>query len=239
MTLTRTKKHIASLKDEHGVTILMALLALLVAAMVSAVILSAAMSAVKQEKSDTEFQQCQLDLQSAAQFVLADIVGDDNENGRFTVNVKARKQVDEGGQETWTYDKPVAGGQESYFGDELVEAVTALHYGGAGSNAGVYSKNLSDVKFSKKAATTSGTSGSVDRTVRMTLTAQQDVDKDGVKLGTYSYVFAFESHDGGIQGGQTLYMALNEKCPPPPDGDEKTYTYSWSLKRFYTAEGDK
>lgn len=73
------------LRDERGVTILMALFALLVAAMVSVVILTAATSNVKQAKADQEMEQNLLALQSAGQ-VLAENIGDSNKT-KFTRTV--------------------------------------------------------------------------------------------------------------------------------------------------------
>lgn len=72
---------VCALRETRGATLLMALLALLVAAMVSAVILAAATSAVKQVKDDRDFQQSQLYLQSAAQYVLDDVAGAANDYG--------------------------------------------------------------------------------------------------------------------------------------------------------------
>lgn len=91
---TQGKGWRASLKDTGGATLIMALLALLVAAMVSAVILAAATTTVKQEKQDREFTQCQLDLQSAAQFVKEVAVYDLNNSKDTGITVKVTRKVD-------------------------------------------------------------------------------------------------------------------------------------------------
>lgn len=72
-----TKLIVEKLRDSGGVTILMALFALLVAAMVSMVILGAAVTAAKQAKGSQEQEQQTLALQSAGKLIAENICDTD------------------------------------------------------------------------------------------------------------------------------------------------------------------
>lgn len=65
---------VSKLRDSGGVTILMALFAMLVASMVCIVILGASVTAVKQSVADHEQEQNTLALQSAAELVRSEIL---------------------------------------------------------------------------------------------------------------------------------------------------------------------
>ena len=81
------------LKNEQGVTILMALLLVLTAAVVSAVILSAALSAARRVNSDRTAQQNYLAVSSAAE-----LVRDSIDQMRYTETMKTTYKWDEATQ---------------------------------------------------------------------------------------------------------------------------------------------
>lgn len=252
--MSTMKECIASLRSTKGATILMALLALLVAAMVSTVILAAAMSTVKQEKSDAEFQQCQLDLQSAGQYSLIDIIGDlegkSSEKGGVTVTVTATKTIEDG-VEVWTHGEPQLSSRSAVYGQALVDAVKAIHYSTPLVN-GVYAVSLPDFVLEK----TSGAAGGAvsddfaSRTVKVKLTAApktSDVNNTGTADdAAYEYILEFSSsnsvRDVAHQGtSQVLYLRLNEEGPDEKtsdDGKRKTITYGWSFDRFEALRSD-
>ena len=82
------------LKNEQGVTILMALLLVLTAAVVSAVILSAALSAARRVNSDRAAQQNYLAVSSAAE-----LVRDSIDQMRYTETTKTTYKWDEATQD--------------------------------------------------------------------------------------------------------------------------------------------
>lgn len=253
--MSTMKERIASLRSTKGATILMALLALLVAAMVSAVILAAAMSTIKQEKSDAEFQQCQLDLQSAGQYSLIDIIGDlegkSSEKGGVTVTVTATKTIEDG-VEVWSYSEPRLSSESAVYGQALVDAVKAIHYSSTPLVNRVYAVSLPDFVL-EKTSNTAGGAGSDDfasRTVKVKLTAApkaSDVSNTGAADdAAYEYILEFSSsnsvRDVAHQGtSQVLYLRLNEEGPDEKtsdDGTRKTITYGWSFDRFEALRSD-
>lgn len=248
--MSTMKERIASLRSTSGATILMALLALLVVAMVSTVILAAAVSTVKQEKSDVEFQQCQLDLQSAGQYALMDIVGalegNSDEQGGTTVAVTAKKTI-EHGVEVWTESEPVASGNGVY-SQALADAVKAVHYGSTPLVSDTYVAQLPDITLKKTSGSVAGadSDGFEQRTVKVKLTALPGANDPGSSAADgYMYIFEFSSANSAREGAsrdtsQVLCLRLEERCSntTSADGNEKTTTYSWSFDRFEALGGD-
>ena len=247
----KSNGRMALLKNERGATILMALLALLVAAMVSAVILAAATSTVKQEKSDAEFQQCQLDLQSAGQFTLHDIIGADEsksskDGGGAVVTLTEMKTTDSGGDVQWVPSSLAAAGGGSFYKNVLRDAVDAIRCGNGTVVNGVFSTDLPDITLSKKAAATSSSSDFEPRTVKVSFTAKPAATVNGVPSDDYDYVFEFNSSNSvkdiaaDADRAQVLYLRLKENNSSPvvsSDGKTRVTTYYWTFDRFYTAEG--
>ena len=252
--MSTTKERVVSLRSTKGATILMALLALLVAAMVSTVILAAAMSTVKQEKSDAEFQQCQLDLQSAGQYALVDIIGDtegaSSEKGGITVTVTGTKKTEDG-VEVWTYGEPQPSNASTVFGQALADAVKAIHYSSAPLVNGTYVASLPDVTLEKTSGA-AGDAGSDDferRTVKVKLTAApkaSDVSNTGTAGdAAYEYILEFSSansvRDAAHQGtSQVLYLRLSEHSSDEKssEDDKRTTVYSWTFDRFEALGSD-
>ena len=252
--MSTMKERIASLRSTKGATILMALLALLVAAMVSTVILAAAMSTVKQEKLEVEFQQCQLDLQSAAQYSLIDIIGDlegkSSEKGGVTVTVTATCEV-KNGVEEWTYGGPQLSSRSAVYGQALVDAVKAIHYSSTPLVNGVYAASLPDFVL-EKTSDAAGSTGSGDfepRTVKVKLTAApkaSDVSNTGTADdAAYEYILEFSSansvRDAAHQGtSQVLYLRLSEHSSDEKlsEDDKRTTVYSWTFDRFEALGSD-
>ena len=97
------------LKEQRGVTILMALLLVLTAAVVSAVILAAALSATRRVNSDRSAQQNYLTVSSAAE-LLRESIKATTVKKTVTIIGTREEQYDEEGNFTgwseWTYDFP-------------------------------------------------------------------------------------------------------------------------------------
>lgn len=213
----RGSSRIAALKETHGATLLMALLALLVATMVSAVILAAATSAVKQVKDDREFQQNQLYLQSAAQYILDDIA---------SVTVRVPMNFNEDAQEWEPDDNGVkADDSARYMNDKIVGAVKQVHG----------SQNR-DASTSEKFTVTFETSD--NETMQELRTSDVDVIFQLMKatdpetgIVSYKMIFTFETK----VPEQFLCMTLSERVNQGSRSDTtKTVDdeYEYQLEKF-------
>lgn len=179
------------LRDSGGVTILMALFALLVAAMVSVVILTAATSNVKQAKADQEMEQNLLALQSAGQ-VLAENIGDSNKT-KFTRTVVT----------TFDKDKKVISGPTttdtltdgSILKNELCESAIRM-----------LDSNKADVLTDTKPITITASNGSYSQSVRVshTLNGEGHGDNSNYRLTLTLDLF---SPEGTVV--QTAYLQLS------------------------------
>lgn len=248
MASSNIKKLEKRLADNAGVTILMALLALLVVSMVAATILAAANSTVRQAKADQEFEQNSLSLQSAASFIAEDVKTGDN---GFKV-VVSRTVTDEL-NEVGSYDDPTYGDWEieaegkSYFAKQLVEAVNQVYYVG-GNGLGYFKGPDSTISATfKNASTNLDETTSVKTTFEMEHEdavgdeiAAQDIlvfelspavyDSNGVRFRT------------SAEDAQTLYVRFETKCDHqdakmmPENGKVRSgiekYVYTWNVDKF-------
>lgn len=230
-----------SLRNEKGVTILMALFALLVVVMISTVILSAALSAVHQSKADQELQQGMLDLQSASELTAKELTGsegaaDSSRDFKIMVTSTSTDNVNwkVTGVETTdgvAYAKAIEEAvKELYYSDTSMrvttstprEFVVTASYGNA--TAEDYSERVVDASFVIK-------------------------DIGDVSPNGNSLVFTFETEADDEQKPQRLFLRLTGNRSSSTvltqsegaDSDSttewtRTDTYTWSSPYFYTSE---
>lgn len=233
--------------DDHGATILMALLALLVVSMVAATILAAANSTVRQAKADQEFEQNSLSLQSAANFIAEDLRSDKG------FKVVASRTVTDRLNSAGSYDDPVYGDWkieaegDSYFAKQLTEAVNQVYYAG-GEGLGYFRGADSTIS-----ATFKDSASGLDKTVSVRAVFEMEhVDAVGDETQAQdTLVFELspaEYDDNGIrfrtaaEDAQTLYVRLETKFDSqkatmlPEDGEERSgiekRVYTWNVDKF-------
>lgn len=219
------------LQDERGVTILMALFALLVAAMVSLVILNAATTAVHQAKNDQEFEQSSLSLLSAAQMVAGELYNED-ETKSLAISYKVTTTTGPGGS-TSTTDPAVSNGG-FVLEDELCASVKSII------------PNTSTDALSGTYTISASASNATDG-----VDYHQDVDVSYVlRHGNYTgdnstlshqLIFTFTANAGSANE-QSLYLKMQgrDTASTSTNGNTTvvTHTFSWKEPRYYTtAEG--
>lgn len=219
------------LRDERGVTILMALFALLVAAMVCVVILNAATTAVHQAKNDQEFEQTSLSLLSAAQMVAGELYNAD-EDKRFAISYTVTTTTGSGGSTT-TSDPAVSKGS-FILKDELCASVNSIITNTSTDAAsGTYTISAS------ASSAADGIDYSQDVNVSYVL-RHGNYTGDNSPL-SYQLIFTFTAH-AGTASEQSLYLKMQgwDATRTTVNGNTTmvTHTFSWSEPRYYTtAEG--
>lgn len=246
----------ARLRDTRGATILMALLALLVVAMVATTILAAANSTVRQAKADQQLQQDTLSLQSAGSFISKDISG-----FKVVASCPVKRTRTEGGAWSdpsfgeWEYSSK----GDSYFSDQLLEAVKATYPNGpsSGGTAGVPAEGEAEISATfKNSVQGLDETHVVKASFSMSCKSLLDVAKT-VKEG--KLVFTLKSADAGttVTGAemtgidpQVLYLTFSTGVDNPnetiewdsvlPSGGEQTgvlrCTYSWTREGYSTSK---
>lgn len=220
------------LQDERGVTILMALFALLVAAMVSLVILNAATTAMHQAKNDQEFEQTSLSLLSAAQMVAGELY-DADEAKRLAISYKVTTTTGPGGSTTTT-DPDVSKGS-FVLEDELCASVKSII-----SNTSTDAASSTYTISASARNATDGVDYHQDVNVSYVL-RHGNYTGDNSTL-SYQLIFTFTANAGGADE-QSLYLKMqgNHDSSTVNTGTTSsttTHTFSWKEPRYYTtAEG--
>lgn len=184
------------LRDNGGVTILMALFALLVAAMVSVVILTAATSNVKQAKADQEMEQNLLALQSAGQ-VLAENIGDSSKT-KFTRTVVTKLDKSDAIIQGPTTTDTLT--DDSILKNELRESAIRM-----------LNSNKTDVLVDTKPITITASSESND-SYSQSVRVSHTLNGEGHETDNYKLVLTLDllSSDGAVI--QTAYLGLSGFC---------------------------
>lgn len=226
-----------TLSDERGVTILMALFALLVAAMVCVVILTAAVSTVKQAKADQVYEQQALTLQSAGDLIASSI----GNNAKTTCHVTETETSPPGGR---SYSANISG-TGCIVDDELEDAVKNALETGLPSQGG----------FTVKVTAEDSTQQLAPVRVSYVLREKSAVDEHGAPRG-FQLVFTLDLLNGDNGVVQTLYLQMDStkvnentrtvenKAVPEGETEEVvvsvtttvTYDLFWTDYRFYVAD---
>lgn len=249
------------LRDSRGVTILMALFALLVASMVCIVILGASVTAAKQAKLDQEHEQDMLLLQSAGELIASNIA-----NEATTVTYST----------TTTYTKSTGTGTKGTGGSGAPSYSSSTSTDGPTVSAGCLIRNELQVaaeqvivdspssdatprpftvtlSSSSALAEGEGAAGSSARLAALNGAAvngsfvlrcgQHDATTEGTGLN-YQLVFTFELlREGTVVQSVYMKMSGHKETGTSSKGSEgdneysvtTTDTYSWGAPEFYVA----
>lgn len=237
------------LHDRKGVTILMALFAMLVASMVCIVILGAAVTSVKQETTDRTQEQLTLDLQSAGELIRAEI-----ENlGDITLVYT--------NEETGSMEQTSATYQPSALSKELLDATDSILNGSETKTGGFAVSATNEAGQSMQQPVTVGyilkplsqDEASASGTGAVTVTT------NGTKSGFYQLIVTMSVDDPTSTSPQYLFLKCIYSCedktetmqkkvtvntgdPKNPTKEETVYydkrtaTFKWNGSRFYLSE---
>ena len=234
------------LRDRGGVTILMALFALLVAAMVSMVILGAAVTTVKQAKGSQEHEQNTLALQSAGNLIAENICDPDK---TWCTETKMQVTHFEDGTET-SADAPtysVSFSSACLIEDKLKAAMeTVLDGARSGSNA------AGSGDFTITASLGQGVDKEYEQTVNVHFDCYGKLQQESSVIVDNQLVFTLSLLAEDNTVAQSLYLKIYRAEPeqsssydPPAINNnytgERTVTsitkYTWYNPTFYVAEG--
>lgn len=252
------------LRDNRGVTVLMALFALLVASMVCIVILGASVTTVKQSKADQQHEQNMLLLQSAGELISSNLNYRDGSGNGVAVTYKTittytRKDGENG---SYSYQDGVSthvgptASENCLLKPELAGAVRGIL---DSPTEDYVSSTPFEISLQGAASVLAGESGGSNATVvegvdgarvevNFTLRhGNHNAQTEGTGLD-YQLVFTFtlDSAAPGV-APQTLFLKMSgskvtERSISGTRGDEEivetdTDTYSWSNPVFYLADG--
>lgn len=222
------------LRDERGVTLLMALFALLVASLVCVVILSASVTSVKQAKDSQQQEQDTLMLQSAAKLVADDFS-----------DVNLRRVV----VETVDADNKSSFSDPSYTASGcMIPKSFAAVAGQAIERGTVAETEPSSGHFTVTVALPAGYSSDMD--VKQTVdvryivrNASYTADHQVGMSNQLIFTFSLMPNDGSGKAAQRLYLKMS--CDAGTESrvqvDDKKYNwvteYTWKNPNFYTSEG--
>ena len=219
------------LRDRWGVTILMALFAMLVASMVCIVILGAAVTTVKQAKADQTQEQNTLTLQSAGELILSEI----QRAGKITFE----ETVSDGGKPTYEVSPSFEHGDDSSLKSELSSVAAAMLKTDEGS-----------ASF-KVSASTSAQDPAYAQTVQASMYFKRGTDASGESDSSSQLTITLDLHDPSDSADvstivQTLYLrvgcTIETRKDPVKDtegnetGTKYETTLTWGDPRFYLAE---
>lgn len=219
------------LRDRGGVTILMALFAMLVASMVCIVILGAAVTSVKQAKADQSQEQNTLALQSAGELILSEI----QKTGKITF----QETVPDGG--SLSYGTSSFENNGSSLESELGLAAAAMLKTGQGSASFKVSASAQDPNTSETTYT---------QTVHASMFFKRGTDQSGANDSNSQLTITLDLHDPDTSTDvstiiQTLYLRvgcnISATSTPVIENNVTTGTtykteLTWGETRFYLAE---
>lgn len=226
-------------ESERGATILMALLALMVVAMISAVILAAATSTVKQSADDREFQQTQLDLQSAAEFAAKDIES-------IVVEVVNTGTSNDGKEPTaWDPEGVAVRSDDTYYAKPFKTLMERLYLnGGAVEGMSIYPDKSKGDKSFEIVLDESTEATSAENKIHSIVSVEFTLKKeDDPNINTLT--LDFKSGDGKqnlcakFSGKVSLGKAKSSSDDKNATDEAakwvRTDAWKWTLDRFYTA----
>lgn len=224
------------LRDERGVTLLMALFALLVASMVCVVILSASVTSVKQAKDSQQQEQDTLMLQSAAKLV-ADDFADVNVERVVVETVDPATKSSSFSDPTYTATNCM-----------IPKSFAAVVGRAIDSGTGVETTPSSG-HFTVTATPPEGYSSKMDikKTVDVNYivrNASYTADNQVGMNNQLIFTFSLMPNDGSGKAVQRLYLKMSCDAGTPykkQTANKDTYNwvteYTWKNPVFYTSEG--
>ena len=235
------------LRDRGGVTILMALFALLVAAMVSMVILGAAVTTVKQAKGSQEQEQRTLALQSAGNLI-AENICDPNKTWCEETETLVTRYEDNNSTTTDAPTYAVAFSDSCLIGNELKSAMQTVL---AGFHSGTNDASSGD--FTITASSGVGENREYEQTVNVHFDCYGVLQQESSFIVDNQLVFALSILAEDNTVAQSLHLKMrraeastttNTPHYKTPGGNDIDYvttttvrTYTWENPTFYVVEG--